>query len=346
MTVSKLLRTSFGDDILANYSWKFGLGVDPQSDTKPSTGIELPENFGQVSNVWSVKDRFSNSILWTIEEELKSGYGKTYGIRFPSLDLYDDKYDSDEVAEIKNEIKGKIKDALKTGSISREEIKTLLKKLISIDPKYKGVNFSDGALGAIFNEIEQISAYDGHTQVITPGNMYNASIGQGISAFTPLQLANYIATIVNGGTRYKVHIVDKITDADGKVIEQTEPEILEKTGIKQSTINAVKLGMKSVTETGTARGTFDGFPIETAGKTGSATAREDQEELGRTSYAVYVGFAPYDKPQIAVAVLIFDGGHGGFIAPVARAIYEAYFKAELDAKGYTPVNDIVAKPLK
>lgn len=103
---------------------------------------------------------------------------------------------------------------------------------------------------------------------------------------------------------------------------------MDKISLKPETLKTVKDGMLRVTsgEDGTAAGVFDGLPITTAGKTGSATFSEQQNSYGRTSYGVYLGFAPYDKPEIAVCVVVFNGGHGGYVAPVARAIYEAYFK--------------------
>ena len=89
---------------------------------------------------------------------------------------------------------------------------------------------------------------------------------------------------------------------------------------------------------GTARYAFQGFPISNGGKTGSATFSKLQDEYGRTAYGIYVGFAPYDNPEIAVCAVVFDGGHGGSVAPVARAIYEEYFKETLkrDYPNYVP----------
>ena len=72
-----------------------------------------------------------------------------------------------------------------------------------------------------------------------------------------------------------------------------------------------------------------GFPIQTAGKTGTADFAIDQREKGRKPYATYVSYAPADDPQIAVVAVVFDGGHGGNIASAVRAVYEAYFKDEL-----------------
>jgi penicillin-binding protein 2 len=154
--------------------------------------------------------------------------------------------------------------------------------------------------------------------------MYDACIGQGMDQFTPLQMVDYIATLANGGTRYKLHLVDKILSPNGKVIEQIKPEVIEKTGVKLANIEAVKAGMAAVNEKGTASGAFAGFPIKTAGKTGTASLA-NEESYGRTDYAEYIGFAPLDKPKIAVFVIMFDGGQGAQAAYIARDIYTEYF---------------------
>ncbi|ERI90284.1 penicillin-binding protein, transpeptidase domain protein, partial [Clostridiales bacterium oral taxon 876 str. F0540] len=350
MTVGQKLREAKGDDILANYAWKFGLGQKPQSNAKYSTGIEIGENFGQVFNTYSIKNNYAENYLLVTMEELKSGKGQYKIASFTPIDLYDNDGDTQKVKDIKTDFKNQIKEFIRNGGKDNDVIKSYvdnLNKLIAADPIYKGKNISKEEISAVASEMLMITIYDGNFQSKAPFNMYNAAIGQGMSNFTPLQLANYVATLVNGGSRYKLHLVDKILDTNGNVIQQTKPEVVENTGIKQSTVDAIKQGMSAVTgEDGTAAGVFDGFPIKTAGKTGSATYSKTQDEIDRTSYGVYIGFAPYDKPRIAVAVIVFDGGHGGFIAPVARAMYEAYFKSELDAQGYTPKNDVTAKPIQ
>ena len=179
----------------------------------------------------------------------------------------------------------------------------------------------------IYSEIS-----DANTEINSAANAYYAAIGQGFNAFTPLQLANYVATMVNGGNRYELHLVDKFLDPDGKIIKEIKPVVLEKTGISDKTTNIIKEGMLEVTSApkGTAYQVFKNFPIPNGGKTGSATFNDvTQSALGRTSYGYYIGFAPYDKPEIAVCAVVFDGGHGGCVAPVAKAVYEQYFKAEL-----------------
>ena len=99
-------------------------------------------------------------------------------------------------------------------------------------------------------------------------------------------------------------------------------------------MDAVIEGMRRVTRNGSTASVFTNghyFPIETGGKTGTATFKENgmQERVGRAAYGVFVGFAPIDDPKIAVCVVIYDGGHGYFSSYVARAIFEAYFKDEL-----------------
>ena len=124
--------------------------------------------------------------------------------------------------------------------------------------------------------------------------------------------------------------MDKIYDQNGNVIKDySKPVVLNETGVSPKTIETVKKGMLAVTSSskgGTAYKVFKDFPIPNGGKTGSATFHNDQHSLGREAYGIYVGFAPYDKPEIAVCVVVFDGAHGGYVAPVAKAIYEEYFK--------------------
>lgn len=333
MTVGKLLREAQGDDVLAKYAWKFGLGVPPNSNEKPSTGIEIPERFGQVFNTYSLKNVYATQYLWETMSSLKDGKDAR-GNKFPPIDLYDREGDSQKVISLKKQMKDAIQESIKEGTkkFDKNNYAKLLGDLIKEDPKYKGKNISQSDIGKIVDAIYYTTISDANFQIGVGANMYNAAIGQGISNFTPLQLANFIGTLANGGTRYKLHLVDKITDPDGNLIEKIQPEVLEKTNISQSTVQAVKDGMARVNEgvQGTAASVFKDFPIKTAGKTGSATFSNSQDAYGRTSYGVYIGFAPCDKPQIAVAIIIFDGGHGNFIAPVAKSMYEAYFKEQLN----------------
>jgi len=279
-------------------------------------------------------------------------------ITFTPIDINTNNEDSDELAKAKADIKDKVKEYIMgdydiNNSYSiyqklKRDLTPLFQNLINAQPKETRSNYKDNDAENMAEAISTYVTFDIITQITTPGNILNASIGQGTNNFTPVQLANYIATLANGGTRYKVHMVDKFIDASGQVVYESKPEILDQIQIKAENLEAIKQGMSLVTdEFGTASGSFANFPIKTAGKTGSATYKEGgrQEAVGRTSYGLYVGFAPYDNPEIAVCIVIFDAGHGGYVSDVARAIYEAYFRDELkQIPGYQPKFDYTLNP--
>jgi len=158
----------------------------------------------------------------------------------------------------------------------------------------------------------------------------NMSIGQGYNLYTPLQMANYIATIANGGTRYKPYLVDRIVDFKGKTVEQNKPEVVQKVSVSPQTLAYLREGMHLVTKPGgTAAGIFAGFPVDVAGKTGTAQTGKDKNNKDRPNHGWFVGYAPYDKPQVAVAALVEYGGHGGSSAGlVAKDVLAAYFNVE------------------
>lgn len=156
---------------------------------------------------------------------------------------------------------------------------------------------------------------------------FNNSIGQGYNANTLLQLANCVATIANGGTHYKPQIVDKIIDTGkGEVIKQYEPEVLNQVSVSPENLAAVKEAMSLVTKgEGTASFVFADMPAYSGGgKTGTAQVGN---KTGASYYnGMYVAYAPYDDPQIAVAALVEYGGTGGDTAGrVAKAAFKSYF---------------------
>ncbi len=326
MTVAERLRKAFGDNILAKYACKFGLGIYPNSNVKAATGIEIPEKFGQVYNTVSNKNAYASTYLWKTMSALKSGQDD-YGHKVVTIDLYDNDNDSKETKQIKNNIKNLIKDCIKNGTSSFDKLKykKLFSELVLKDTNNKK-DISDSQMNNLISVIYSITISDANIQLKVPANIENAAIGQGLNQFTPLQVVNYISTLANGGTRYKLHLVDQCLDADGKVIEKVKPEVIEKTGVSAASLESVKEGMNAVNENGTAAGVFKGFQISAAGKTGTAQSLGNQEQVGRTDYSEYVGFAPSDKPEIAVYVVLFDGGQGGGgAASVAKDIYSAYF---------------------
>ncbi|MDO4744787.1 MAG: penicillin-binding transpeptidase domain-containing protein, partial [Clostridia bacterium] len=138
----------------------------------------------------------------------------------------------------------------------------------------------------------------------------------------PLQLASYTATLANGGTRYQMRLLKNVRDKNtGDETVSGEPNVLGKIEMKDSTKQAIFKGMRKVCmEGGTAANVFANYPIEVCAKTGSA-----QVSTGAAN-GIFVAFAPYDNPRIAVAVVVENAGSGNSIAPVARDIFDAYFK--------------------
>jgi penicillin-binding protein 2 len=165
----------------------------------------------------------------------------------------------------------------------------------------------------------------------------DAAIGQGFHSYTPIEIASYIGTIANNGQRVKPHIIKKVVSPDGEVILEKKPDLLDKIQVSQETLDAIKQGMKAVTAPGgTAYAPFIDFPMTVAGKTGTA-----QWDTRYDSHGWFVSFAPFDDPEIAVAILIEQAGSGGSTGgPIARAIYETYF----NIKPNTTVNDTLVQP--
>ncbi len=166
-----------------------------------------------------------------------------------------------------------------------------------------------------------------------PADSLQAAIGQNDNEFSPLQMAKYISMLANGGKQIDVSIVKTIRNSDGSEeskeeinnfvnqklgIEETETEDIT---IDQNNLNAVLSGMQSVTgdSGGTAYVRFRDFNISVGGKTGSAEAPNDKV------HAWFVGFAPFENPEIAIVVMVENGGHGNYTAEVVRDIMEEYF---------------------
>lgn len=152
-----------------------------------------------------------------------------------------------------------------------------------------------------------------------PGDTLQAAIGQSDNMFTPAQLASYVSTIINKGKRLRLHLVNEVREyKTGNIVYKSEPEVISEHEISDTTLNAVKDGMRRVTEDGTASAVFADFPIEVAGKTGTA------EVYGGSDTVLFVGFAPYNNPQIAVAVVLEHGATSSYAAKVAKSMFECY----------------------
>lgn len=157
----------------------------------------------------------------------------------------------------------------------------------------------------------------------TDGDTLQAAIGQSDNGFTPIQLAVYTGTLANGGTRYRAHLVKEVCDYNmDSVVRNVEPEAIESTGISQSVYDVVKKGMLSVTTDGTAASVFSDYPIQVGGKTGTATVYDKGVEYNN---GIFIAFAPYENPEIAVVTVVEKGGYGSGCTKTAQDIFDAYF---------------------
>lgn len=161
------------------------------------------------------------------------------------------------------------------------------------------------------------------------GDDVQAAIGQSDNWFTPLQLADYMAAVINHGTLYRPTLIKNIKSYDySEVVKSSEPEVLDKAEFSDSTYNLVMTGMGEVTaEGGTAATVFADYPIKVGGKTGTAETNVDGRDNG-----VFIAFAPFDDPQIVVCVVGEAAHHGSSVAPVVRDILDVYFKNAEDAE--------------
>ena len=162
------------------------------------------------------------------------------------------------------------------------------------------------------------------------GDTIQAGIGQSDNLFTIIQLANYCATIANNGTRYKCHYVKYIMSDDHReIIYEAEPEIVEQTGISQASIDIVKQGMLAVTTTGSCASAFSKIPEKVGAKTGTTQVKRVIDgRVVEGNNGLNISFAPYDTPEIAVAVIIENVDSGTATATVAADIYEYYFSTK------------------
>lgn len=332
------LKQLKGLNALANWSWKLGLGNDPKEGYHSNTGIEINENiYGNVYNFETKKRLMSNASYSDLVRVLKKGVDRN-GKALEPFDVSFKDSDSKEVKEAKEQIKDSLKkfwlgieiDDKKTVKDRMNEVEAAIdynlntiKEALPENVKNKLASSTKYA-----QEFAMFTVFDRYQELKTPVNVMNASIGQGDAQLTILQIVNGISTLVNGGTRYRTSLVNKIIDPEGNVTKVIEPETLQKINLKKENIDTIKEGMYLLNHDprGSGYASFKDFPIKTGGKTGTAEYQTgDNKNIGRGTYGTYVAFAPLDKPQIAIATIIYDSLHGYLAIPMARAIMEEYF---------------------
>ncbi len=152
------------------------------------------------------------------------------------------------------------------------------------------------------------------------GDTYHAAIGQGFITTTPLQLANYTAALANGGTLFSPRLVNSIKK-EGGLEKFVTPEILRENIAPAEAIQVVREGMRQTVTEGTGRQLND-LPFSSAGKTGTAQFGKEEK-----THAWFISFAPFEDPQIALAVLLEGGGEGSsFCVPVTKEVLKWYFE--------------------
>jgi len=153
------------------------------------------------------------------------------------------------------------------------------------------------------------------------GDTYHFAIGQGDVLVTPLQVANYTAAIANGGKLYRPHFVTKILDDNNQVVKEINNQPLRENFIDTRNLEIVREGLRQTVTLGSARSLND-LPVSSAGKTGTA-----QWSTKKSPHAWFTGFAPYEKPEIVITVLVEEGVEGSTMAvPIARDILNWYFR--------------------
>lgn len=180
---------------------------------------------------------------------------------------------------------------------------------------------AEGMLASIANK-------EAAGQVWNPGDTVQAAIGQSDNLFTPLQLANYTATIANGGTRYQPYIIKSVLSSDmSEIIYETEPKIINTLNCSEENLNIVKQGMRQVVLNSSCQYYFEDCIVDAAGKTGTSQVKR-QTESGVTitcNNGFFISFAPYENPEIAVALVAENAKSGSATSEVAAKIYNYYF---------------------
>ncbi len=145
-----------------------------------------------------------------------------------------------------------------------------------------------------------------------------SAIGQGTNNYTTVGLARYVTTVANGGTCYNLTLLDKVTDSNGNLIKDYTPEIRNVVDLPDSYWNSIYSGMKRVVEKKTY---FQNLGVNVAGKTGTA-----EESRSRADHALFVSYAPFEKPEVTVSTRIAFGYTSDYAANLTRDIYQYYFE--------------------
>ena len=165
--------------------------------------------------------------------------------------------------------------------------------------------------------------YTGEASNWNPADQIMASIGQSDNKFTPLQLCVYTSTLANRGTRYKATFLSRVVSSDYRELEfENQPIILSSMTISDEAYRTYTEGMRAAVLSGTAWGTFGRYPIEVAAKTGTA---QHAGGVNDSDHGAFVCYAPFDDPEICIAVYGEKAGGGSTMGQIAKAVMDTYF---------------------
>lgn len=166
---------------------------------------------------------------------------------------------------------------------------------------------------------------ESHDQEWTDGQTITAAIGQSYNLFTPLQLANYVATLVGGGDHYQAHLLKNVKAYDNsRLLYMYDDKPINTVEMSDTTLSAVTRGMHELTVSGSVAYAFENCVVSAGAKTGSAQVGTD------IANGVFVAYAPYENPEIAVAIVIEKGGSGAALANTAVEIINSWFSRAQD----------------
>jgi penicillin-binding protein 2 len=213
-----------------------------------------------------------------------------------------------------------------------------------------GIDLQGEALGVLPSpEWKQKRFRNPAQQKWFPGETISIGIGQGYNNYTPIQLAQALATLVNGGIMYKPHLVSYVDNLRTGERREIEPEVIKRVHLKPEHVDFVKRAMQGVNKEGTGARAFAGAPYTNGGKTGTAQVvaikqNEKYDEAKVTErlrdHSWFIAFAPMENPKIALAVIVENGGFGArAAAPIARAVLDYFLLGKRPAGMQVPVDD-------
>ena len=177
-----------------------------------------------------------------------------------------------------------------------------------------------------------------HDQTWYEGDTMYAAIGQGNTQVTPIQLCNYVATLVNGGSHYPTHLKKTVKSSDfSQVVEEYQPVAKDEIHLDPNNLAAVKKGMGMVASEGSAARYFRDLPVKVGAKTGTAQVSRNSE-----AHAILVAFAPYENPEIAISIVVEHGGSGTLVSAIAADVIDYYFSAR-DTMDATAVENTLVR---